>query len=110
MSSIIVKESQLVKLLETAMDLDIYVQPIDSPVPGQNNDFVDSLEEIKSKIQELIMMADTGKEINKSQKSEIYKLVDFFNKIYEKVKFVDKSEIVPMFEKKIYAKTPLKRR
>ena len=99
MSSIIIKEAQLVKLLETAMDLDIYVQPIDSPVPGQNNDFVGALEDIKSKIEELIMMADTGKEINKSQKSEIYKILDFFNKIYEKVKFVDKSEIVPIFPK-----------
>jgi len=97
MSSIIIKESQYVKLLETAMDLDIYVQPIDPLIPGRNDDFVDSLEEIKQRIDEIIMMSDNGQEINREQKSEIYRLVDLFNKTYEKIKFVDKSDIVPMF-------------
>lgn len=97
MSSIIIKESQLVKLLETAMDLDIYVQPITPPTPGQNDDFIDSLDEIRDKIKELSMMAQTGKQINQEQKREIFKLVDQLKKIYEKVKFVDKSDIVPMF-------------
>lgn len=97
MSSIIIKESQLVKLMETAMDLDIYVQPIDSPIPGENDDFNDSLESMKSKIDEIIMMAGTGTKIDQTQKREIYKLLDLFDKTYEKIKFVDKSEIVPMF-------------
>ena len=97
MSSIIIKESQLVKLLETAMDLDIYVQPIDSQIPGKNEDFVDSLEDIKSKVQELIMMANTGKQIDEEQKREIFRLVDLFRNVYDKVKFVDKKDIVPMF-------------
>lgn len=97
MSSIIVKESQLVKLLETAMDLDIYVQPIDSPIPGENDDFNNSLEDIKQKIEEVIMMAANGKKIDQAQKREIFKLVDLFNKIYEEIKYVDKSDIVPMF-------------
>lgn len=96
MSSIIVKESQLVKLIETAMDLDIYVQPVDSPVPGQNDDFVDSLEDIQQKIKELIMMANNGEKINHEQRGEIFSLLDLFNKVYENIKFVDKSEIVPM--------------
>ena len=97
MSSIIIKESQLIKLMETAMDLDIYVQPIDSPIPGKNEDFVDSLEDIKSKVQELIMMANTGKQIDEEQKREIFRLVDLFRNVYDKVKFVDKKDIVPMF-------------
>jgi hypothetical protein len=96
MSSIIVKESQLVKLIETAMDLDIYVQPVDSPVPGQNDDFVDSLEDIQQKIKELIMMANNGEKINHEQRGKIFSLLDLFNKVYENIKFVDKSEIVPM--------------
>ncbi len=96
MSFIIVKESQLVKLIETAMDLDIYVQPIDLPVPGQNDDFVDSLENIQQKIKELIMMANNGEKINHEQRGEIFSLLDLFNKVYENIKFVDKSEIVPM--------------
>jgi hypothetical protein len=97
MASIIIKETQLVKLLETAMDLDIYVQPIYSPIPGQNDDFVGSLEDIKNKIQEIIMMSDGGKKIDNSQKQKIFKLVDLFKKTYEDIKFVDKKDIVPMF-------------
>jgi len=96
MSSIIVKESQLVKLIETAMDLDIYVQTVDSPIPGQNDDFVDSLEDIQQKIQEIVMMANNGEKINHQQRGEIFRLLDLFNKVYENIKFVDKSEIVPI--------------
>ena len=81
------------------MDLDIYVQPIDLPVPGKNDDFVDSLEEIKSKIGELVSMANSGDVINHQQKREIFKLVDLFNKTYNNIKFVDKSEVVPIFQK-----------
>lgn len=79
------------------MDLDIYVQPIDPPIPGENNDFIDSLESIREKIKEIVMMANTGKKINSEQKQQIFELLDSFNKIYEKIKFVDKSDIVPMF-------------
>jgi hypothetical protein len=42
-------------------------------------------------------MSDNGQEIDREQKREIYRLVDLFNKTYEKIKFVDKSDIVPMF-------------
>jgi len=96
MSSIIIKESQLVKLIETAMDLDIYVQAVDSPIPGQNDDFIDSLEDIQQKIQEIVMMANNGEKINHQQRGEIFRLLDLFNKVYENIKFVDKSEIVPI--------------
>ena len=62
-----------------------------------DDDFVDSLEEIKQRINEIIMMSNNGQEIDREQKREIYRLVDLFNKTYEKIKFVDKSDIVPMF-------------
>lgn len=96
MSSIIIKESQLVKLLETAMDLDIYVQPIEPMKPGQNDNVIDALEEIKDRAEEIVMMAEKGIEIGKDVKREIFKLSDLFKKSYEKVKFIDKSDIVPM--------------
>jgi len=96
MSSIIIKETQLVKLVETAMDLDIYVQPINPMIPGQNDDFQDALEDVKNKIEELLSSAQVGKKIDLEQKREIFRLVDLFNKIYEKIKYVDKSDIVPM--------------
>lgn len=97
MASIIITEQQLVKLMETAMDLDIYVQPVDPMIPGLNNGFVDSLEEMKTKIEELSMMAGNGKEIGQQNKIEIHKLLDLFNKVYEKIKYVDKKDVVPMF-------------
>lgn len=96
MPSIIIKETQLVKLVETAMDLDIYVQPINPMVPGENEDFQNGLEDVKSKIEEIISLVQTGKKIDSEQKREIFKLVDLFNKIYEKVKYVDKKDIIPM--------------
>lgn len=97
MSSIIIKETQLTKLLETAMDLDIYVQPVEPMVPGQNNDLIEALEEIKNKAQEIAMMAEKGFKFSEDAKREIFKLADSFEKNYEKVKFVDKIDIVPMF-------------
>lgn len=97
MASIIITEQQLVKLMETAMDLDIYVQPIDPMVPGTNDDFTGAMESIKSKIDELIMMTQNGKNIEQQNKIEIYKLLDLINKVYEKIKYVDKKDVVPMF-------------
>lgn len=97
MTSIIIKESQLAKLLETAMDLDIYVQPIEPMIPGGNDDIIDTLEEIKDRAKEIVMMAEKGGKISGDVKRELFKLSDLFKKTYEKLKFVDKSEIVPMF-------------
>ena len=97
MASIIITEEQLVKLMETAMDLDIYVQPVDPMIPGSNNDFINTLEQIKSKIDELSMMSNNGKDIGQQNKMEIYKLYDLFNKVYENIKYVDKKDVVPMF-------------
>ena len=97
MASIIITEQQLVKLMETAMDLDIYVQPIDPMVPSTNDDFTGAMESIKSKIDELIMMTQNGKNIEQQNKIEIYKLLDLINKVYEKIKYVDKKDVVPMF-------------
>lgn len=61
MSSIIITNTQLVKLVETAMDLDIYVQPINQPFSNGNQDVVDSLDEMIDKSQELKSMFETGK-------------------------------------------------
>ena len=97
MASIIITEEQLVKLMETAMDLDIYVQPIDPMITGSNNDFINTLEQIKSKIDELSMMSNNGKDIGQQNKMELFKLFDLFNKVYENIKYVDKKDVVPMF-------------
>jgi len=41
-------------------------------------------------------MANNGEKINHQQRGEIFRLLDLFNKVYENIKFVDKSEIVPI--------------
>ena len=52
MKTIIITESQLVKLLETAMDLDIYVQPVDYSTSAGNDNLIDSIEDNIFKLNE----------------------------------------------------------
>ena len=89
MRTIIITESQLVKLMETAMDLDIYVQPVDYSTSSGNDDLIDSIEDNISKLNELKQMFKTGKSISTESKSEFYKLTNKINKIYDQTKFQD---------------------
>jgi hypothetical protein len=72
MKTIIISESQLVKLLETAMDLDIYVQPMNYSTSTGNNDLIDSIEDNISKLNELKQMFKTGKTISTESEAEFY--------------------------------------
>jgi len=51
MKKIILKESQLIKLIETAMDLDIYSQPSQIDTNNGNLDVVDTVEDIISQLE-----------------------------------------------------------
>ena len=58
---VIISESQYKKLVETgsnsaAMDLDIYVQPMQTDTDNGNIDVVDASEEVIDKLEELISM------------------------------------------------------
>jgi len=92
MATIIIKESQLVKLCETAMDLDIYVQPVEPMVPGTNDDLISTLESLRDRAQEILQMAENNVKIREEGKREIYRIFDQFMKAYEMIKYVDKSE------------------
>lgn len=92
MSSIIIRESQLVKLLETAMDLDIYVQPIEPMLPGSNDDLISTLDSLKSRAQEILQMAENNVKIRDEAKREIFRIFDQFMRAYEMIKYVDISE------------------
>jgi hypothetical protein len=89
MKTIIISESQLVKLLETAMDLDIYVQPMNYSTSTGNNDLIDSIEDNISKLNELKQMFKTGKTISTESEAEFYNLTNKINKIYDQTKFQD---------------------
>ena len=95
MTSIIIKESQLVKLLETAMDLDIYVQPVNPPIPGGNDNVIDTLEELRDKAKEIVQMAENGIKIRDNVRRELFQILDMFNKTYDRIKYIDKSELLP---------------
>jgi predicted nucleotide-binding protein (sugar kinase/HSP70/actin superfamily) len=89
MRKIIIKESELVKLIEVAMDLDIYTQPSTVATDNGNLDVDDSIEDIISKLKELLDMLKSGKKISSVLKSQIYKNLDDINKSYSNIKYED---------------------
>jgi tRNA pseudouridine-54 N-methylase len=91
MKKIILKESQLIKLIETAMDLDIYSQPSQIDTNNGNLDAEETVEDIISKLKELLYMLKSGKKINTNSKSEIYKTFDNINKTFSNIKYNSQS-------------------
>ena len=89
MRKIIIKESELVKLIEVAMDLDRYTQPSTVPTDNGNLDVDDSIEDIIGKLKELLDMLKSGKKISSVLKSQIYKNLDDINKSYSNIKYED---------------------
>ena len=91
MKKIILKESQLIKLIETAMDLDIYSQPSQIDTNNGNLDAEETVGDIISKLKELLYMLKSGKKINTNSKSEIYKTFDNINKTFSNIKYNSQS-------------------
>jgi TATA-box binding protein (TBP) (component of TFIID and TFIIIB) len=84
---ILIKESELVKLIETAMDLDIYIQTPNVASGSRNKDSEDATEDVIEKLKELLNMFQSGKKVSTGLKSELYKNIDSFNKTYERIKY-----------------------
>ena len=88
MRKILIKESDLIKLIEvSAMDLDIYSQESNVSSGGPNKDAEQSVEDIISKLKELLNMLQSGKKIDSVLKSNIYKNLDDINDTYSKIKY-----------------------
>ena len=87
MNKILITESELIKLIETAMDLDRYVQHTSISTDNGNVDVEDSAEDIVDKLKELIYMMKSGKNINSELKSKIYKELDAIKSIYSDIKY-----------------------
>lgn len=87
MAKIIIKESDLIKLIETAMDLDIYNQPMATSANNGNLDTEEVIEDMISKLKELLYMVKQGKEVDWEVKDQIYKQSDQLNKAYERLKY-----------------------
>lgn len=91
MSRIVILESQYKRIFETgsnsaAMDLDIYVQPVDRDTDNGNENVIESIDDMCLKMKEIENMFEQGKKIPQEIKFEIFKLQDSFNKIYDVIK------------------------
>ena len=87
MRKIIVKESELIKLIETAMDLDIYSQNMTTPGGRPTEDAEDTAEEIIEYLKELISMMKEGKEVPITLRHKIYKNLDDIKQTYHNIKY-----------------------
>jgi hypothetical protein len=87
MKKIILKESELIKLIETAMDLDIYSQQSVMDTDNGNMDAEDSIEEIISRLKELLYMLKSGKKVSSNLKTKIYRNLDDINNTYSEIKY-----------------------
>lgn len=91
MKTILITEEQYKRLLETgsnsaAMDLDIYVQPVEYDTDNGNSNLEDSLDEIMDKLKELNSLFKVGKKISQDTKNKIFSVVDDINSIYDTTK------------------------
>lgn len=87
MKTIIITENQLSKVLETAMDLDRYVHPLNQPFSNGNEDINDALYEIQGKIKELQSMFETGKKIPTEKATLLFKVIDDLTRFYNEVRY-----------------------
>jgi hypothetical protein len=74
-------------LIETAMDLDIYSQPTAVDTDNGNLDTEDTIEDIISKLKELLYMIKQGKAVDWEVENEINKESDKVNQIYDRLKY-----------------------
>lgn len=87
MKKIIIKESELIKLVETAMDLDIFSQRPNHSTDNGNLDEEETITEIIRKLKELLYMFQSGKKVDSSIKYDLYNNLDDLNKTFERIKY-----------------------
>lgn len=87
MRRILIKETELIKLIETAMDLDIYSQNMTTPAGRPTEDSEESAEEIIGYLKELISMMKGGKEVSSVLRQNIHKNLDDIKKTYQNIKY-----------------------
>ena len=89
MSKVTLKESELLRLIEVAMDLDIYSQPMAIDANNGNLDIEDAAQDIISKMKELIFMLKSGKKIHPELKSRLYNNLDDIDSTFSDIKYND---------------------
>jgi dihydroorotase len=94
MSKYIITNLQYQKLVEqssntSAMDLDIYTQPMTTSSDNGNSDVEDAVDDIISKMNELNSMIKSGKQINSESKTQIFRDLDQINQTFSNIKYED---------------------
>jgi len=69
------------------MDLDIYSQQSVMDTDNGNMDAEDSIEEIISRLKELLYMLKSGKKVSSNLKTKIYRNLDDINNTYSEIKY-----------------------
>jgi dihydroorotase len=92
MSKYILTKLQYQKLVEqasntAAMDLDIYSQPMTTSSDNGNSDIEDAVNDIISKMDELMSMLKSGKQIHTELKTRIFHNLDEINKTFSNIKY-----------------------
>jgi len=93
MLKVIITESQYKRLFEqqgsnsVAMDLDIYIQPMQTDTDNGNLDVIDATEDIIDNLEELVAMFKSGKKTSSELKGKIYKALDDINQTHSDIKY-----------------------
>ena len=92
MSKYILTKLQYQKLVEqasntAAIDLDIYSQPMTTSSDNGNSDIEDAVNDIISKMDELMSMLKSGKQIHTELKTRIFHNLDEINKTFSNIKY-----------------------
>jgi len=87
MSSIIINESELVKLVEVAMDISRYREPIQYSNGEENKSAEDATKDIIQILNELLSIIQSNRRISPQEKSMIFKSYDILKNTHDKIKF-----------------------
>lgn len=86
MTKYYLKKSQVQRLVETAMDLDRYNQPMQHNTKMSNEDMIKSTSDAVTKLNELSSIFKSKSDITFETKQMFFRLVDEINKMYDKIK------------------------
>lgn len=87
MSSIIINESELVKLVEVAMDISRYREPIQYSDGEENKSAEDATKDIIQILKELLSIIQSNRRLTPQDKSMIFKSYDILKNAHDKIKF-----------------------
>jgi hypothetical protein len=87
MSSIIINESELVKLVEVAMDISRYREPIQYSDGEENKSAEDATKDIIQILKELLSIIQSNRKLTPQDKSMIFKSYDILKNTHDKIKF-----------------------